>query len=551
MARYSSLIAWLQEQDDTVVRASFGALDRILGDALPASARRYAPFWSIHNHLGRLLAEVGWRATPKFGAGEVEFSRSGEGIPPTRSAAKAARVERSSPAMGSPDLVLIGCVKGKRPGRHPARDLYTSALFQGRRQRAEEVGCPWFILSAKHGLVAPHEQVDSYDLELAELGAAERRAWSARVLSALAQRVGSLQGKTIEIHAGIEYRDFGLAEGLRLRGAHVVVPLEGMTLGEQLAWYADRGRSTAAAPGVDTREPSAQALVASPTDPAEVVGQLTQDFLEGTLDLGKRPGAPRPGWNALPEFVAAAGLREWSASDAQVRIFLTLVAALDRAREADQLWRGATELWRAATWAFVPEKIATCRLTDLRDVLARFGVSRRHTPDTAAWRLIGEALSSADSPTSVRVAVEEGQGDAGALLRDVCAVTAAEQSWYPFLSGPKVSAMWVRMLIAPGGATISGADAIPVAVDVQVRKVSEYLGVTPTKDLTLDAARPLIQEAWRTGSAAAAGPAGLAGTPAAIDPAVWFFGKWGCTHCERTGRRVPISPICQRCKFGA
>ena len=551
MARYSSLMDWLRTQDRSVVRVSFDAVERILGASLPASARRYAPFWSIHNHLGRLLAEVGWRAAPKLGAGEVEFSRSGVGVPTAGPPAKLERVQRSTPAIGSPDLVLIGCVKGKQSGRHPALGLYTSSLFQGRRQRAEKAGCPWFILSAKHGLVAPDEPIDSYDLELAELATADRRAWSARVLSALAERVGTLQGKTIEIHAGTEYRNFGLTEGLRARGAEVVVPLQGMALGKQLAWFADSGRATAAALGAGKHAAWRPPVAASATDPAEVVGRLTRDFLEGALDIGKRPGVPRPGWDALPEFVAAAGLRQWGASDAQVRIFLTLVAALDRAREADQLWRGATELWRAATWAFVPEKIATCRLTDLRDVLARFGVSRRHTPDTAAWRLIGEALLSADSPPSVRVAVEEGKGDAGALLRDVCAVTDTEQSWYPFLSGPKVSAMWVRMLIAPGGATISGADAIPVAVDVQVRKVSEYLGVTLTKNLTLDAARPLIQEAWRTGSAAAAGPAGLAGTPAAIDPAVWFFGKWGCTHCERTGSRVPISPICQRCKFGA
>jgi hypothetical protein len=59
----------------------------------------------------------------------------------------------------------------------------------------------------------------------------------------------------------------------------------------------------------------------------------------------------------------------------------------------------------------------------------------------------------------------------------------------------------------------------------------------------------LIQEAWRTGSTAAAGPAGLAGTPAAIGPAVWFFGKQGCTYCERTGSRAPISTVCQRCTF--
>jgi hypothetical protein len=56
--------------------------------------------------------------------------------------------------------------------------------------------------------------------------------------------------------------------------------------------------------------------------------------------------------------------------------------------------------------------------------------------------------------------------------------------------------MWARMLTYPGGAEISLLDSLPVAVDVQVRKVSEYLGIADTAHLHLDVARPMIQEAW-------------------------------------------------------
>ncbi len=350
MARYSPLIEWLAVQDRSVVRASFDALERILGDPLPASARRYAPFWSIHSHLGRLLAEAGWRAVPRFAAGEVEFSRSGPVTP--RAAAPVAPAKHSQPALGRPDLVLIGCVKGKRSGRHPARDLYTSALFEGRRRRAEEAGCPWYILSAMHGLVAPDEPTDSYDLELATLGAGERRAWSARVLAALDRRVGSLQGKTVEIRAGSEYRDFGLAEGLRRRGAQVAVPLEGMALGEQLAWYAGRGEAARARPASRTADSGSIVVPAGRTDPREIAGKLTRDFLDGTLHLGQRPGAPRPGWDALPEYIAAARLRRAGRNtrcDRPGRVVLRQVGMHllreDRQPRADQLRMSALHVW--------------------------------------------------------------------------------------------------------------------------------------------------------------------------------------------------------------
>jgi hypothetical protein len=46
---------------------------------------------------------------------------------------------------------LVGCVKGKRSRPAPARELYTSALFLGRRAFVEATCERWFILSAKHG----------------------------------------------------------------------------------------------------------------------------------------------------------------------------------------------------------------------------------------------------------------------------------------------------------------------------------------------------------------------------------------------------------------
>jgi hypothetical protein len=48
--------------------------------------------------------------------------------------------------------------------------------------------------------------------------------------------------------------------------------------------------------------------------------------------------------------------------------------------------------------------------------------------------------------------------------------------------------------VHPGDATIANLEILPVAVDVQVRKVTEYLGVTMTRGLGLDDARPLIQQ---------------------------------------------------------
>ena len=133
---------------------------------------------------------------------------------------------------------LVGCVKRKGPVAAPARELYVSPLFAGRR-RFVEAGCDrWFILSALHGLVDPDEVIEPYDESLVSAGVGERQAWAEGVLASVDDLFGDVAGMVFEVHAGAAYRDFGLIEGLRRRGGAVVVPAAGLSQGRQLAFYA-------------------------------------------------------------------------------------------------------------------------------------------------------------------------------------------------------------------------------------------------------------------------------------------------------------------------
>ncbi len=146
-----------------------------------------------------------------------------------------------------PDLVLVGCVKGKHAARSAAKDLYSSPLWRCRRAYAESLGRPWYILSAQHGLLDPDKHIDPYDLALRDLAAEARWTWSARVLEELKSRIPSLRDKLIEIHAGATYVKYGLEGGLRAARASVRRPLARISgVGRQQAWYREQlGRSGA------------------------------------------------------------------------------------------------------------------------------------------------------------------------------------------------------------------------------------------------------------------------------------------------------------------
>lgn len=132
-----------------------------------------------------------------------------------------------------PTVYLVSCVSQKREEACPARDLYVSELFRRSRGVAEASGCPWFILSAEHGLVAPDQEIAPYERTLNRMRRADRRAWGERVAAQLAEAVPSLS--RVVFLAGERYREF-LALHLARRGVEVSVPMRGLRIGEQLSW---------------------------------------------------------------------------------------------------------------------------------------------------------------------------------------------------------------------------------------------------------------------------------------------------------------------------
>lgn len=145
----------------------------------------------------------------------------------------------SQPDTASPVRIgLVGCTKSKLDRPAPAAELYSpSTMFRGRRGYVESTCDRWFILSANHGVVAPDEVLDPYDVTLVGTSRLTKRQWTNRVLDELEERLGQVRQLEFKIHAGHDYWGFGLVEGLTVRGATVEIPTRGLGQGQQLAFY--------------------------------------------------------------------------------------------------------------------------------------------------------------------------------------------------------------------------------------------------------------------------------------------------------------------------
>jgi hypothetical protein len=132
-------------------------------------------------------------------------------------------------------IALVSCVKTKRSNSAEARELYISPLFRGLREYAESTTDAWYILSAKYGLLTPDTIIEPYEMTLNAMRRPERDAWARRVEAQLAEVIPA--EAEVTLLAGSRYRE-ALEPFLRARGNPVVVPLEGLPMGRQLAWLA-------------------------------------------------------------------------------------------------------------------------------------------------------------------------------------------------------------------------------------------------------------------------------------------------------------------------
>ncbi len=281
---------------------------------------------------------------------------------------------------------------------------------------------------------------------------------------------------------------------------------------------------------------------------AVVAEAIASDFYNDRFDLSARDVAPDSLRSQMPGSEQATRLRNSGAPLRTVRLFLTFVAAMDRARDATRLWNNGGELFQACPELFDPAEASAMPISMLRARLAQYGVSQRHGPDSSGWHIIARSLAAGGNPVSR--AVDSGVGNAGELL-SYLRTKYRGQSLFPLLRGPRIGPMWVRMLARPGGATIDGMDVMPVSVDVHVRRVTQNLGVVDTLDMAEREAREVIQDAWRAAVARTriGGPPEIANTSAALDPALWVFGRFGCSHCEKVGQLMPISRACDHCQL--
>ena len=141
-------------------------------------------------------------------------------------------------------IFIIGCGKLKNSEACEARDMYRGQLFKSARAYAESTpdSC-YFILSAKHGLIEPERVISPYDETIKGSAASLDRAATKclRTGRKVRQVLADNPDCKVVLLCGKNYcAAFHAANILSWVSPRVSRPLEGMGIGQRLAWFAGK-----------------------------------------------------------------------------------------------------------------------------------------------------------------------------------------------------------------------------------------------------------------------------------------------------------------------
>lgn len=240
------------------------------------------------------------------------------------------------------------------------------------------------------------------------------------------------------------------------------------------------------------------------------------------------------GYTTMPEDIVPPGMERGSYEH---RLFITLTVSIDYMRDAEALWAVSRRAYEneQTRYLFDPARLAAVQPEVVVRDLQRSGVAQRPRQDGNIWRTVALTFLEEWQGDPINL-VKAAAYDAPTLLR-----TVRGESGFPFLRGPKISALWVRMMRDNVGLDLKNMDKMPIPTDVHIVRATFATGVLKGRFRgTLDQARPYVVDVW------AEALRGEELAPVDIDEPLWHLSRYGCTR-----RNLKGCPVKAGCPVGS
>jgi len=254
----------------------------------------------------------------------------------------------------------------------------------------------------------------------------------------------------------------------------------------------------------------------------------------------------------MPEDEPPGGVQHGSPEHA---LFITLTVAIDYQRDAPALWDSSRRTWQdpETQYLFVPRLLHEAPAAKIAQDMQRYGLSRKPQKDSHIWRTVGVTLHKKWNGDPRRFLADCGWAAPTILDRlrsDSHVYNGRFVPDYPYLRGPKIGPLWLRMLRDNVSmAELTDLDKVPIPVDIHVARATLCLGVVRGKfDGPMTELFKHVRTAW-TGSVVGLSADSRPMIALDVDEPLWHLSKYGCARRKEAGRQCPMLGTCEAVEY--
>jgi len=272
------------------------------------------------------------------------------------------------------------------------------------------------------------------------------------------------------------------------------------------------------------------------------VAQLLYESF-GTAGILGKTAMPE---DALPDSVKTGSLEHL--------LFLTLTVSIDYQRDAPALWESSRKTFEdpETRYLFDPKALNEIPMGKIIEDMQKYNLSKKPRKDASIWRTIGTSIYKKWSGDP-RNFIEHCNCDSLIILErlrnEIHVCNGRNFADYPYLRGPKIAPLWLRILRDNAKITqLKNLEKVPIPVDIHVARATLATGVVTGRFKgRLDELFECIREAWFKSVEGLT----IESRPRIaldVDEPLWHLSKYGCSYRDK---QTGYCPNINRCEAKA
>jgi len=236
-------------------------------------------------------------------------------------------------------------------------------------------------------------------------------------------------------------------------------------------------------------------------------------------------------------------------------LFLTLTVSIDYQRDAPSLWESSRRTFDdpETRYLFDPKLLHETPLRKIIEDMQKYKLSKKTKKDAYIWRTIGVTFYKKWEGDPCKF-LKNCNWDSSLILNhlrnDTHLYNGRLVPDYPFLRGPKIGPLWLRMLRDNVGIThLRNLEEVPIPVDIHIARATLTTGVVRGQFKgKLDELFKYIREAWFESVKGLS----IKNRPMIaldVDEPLWHLSKYGCSNRDKTTGYCPLLNRCEAREF--